>query len=345
MKTTRQFRLCFAMIAAAALSGWVNPAAMASINDNACEATTLSTSARVSASDGTEFNVETRYKSPFQALYVRTGEGASQLAVEGPTDWTEQDGTMSDGSDFTRLFVLGHQYHALIFLFDGFSEGVYVEEVGLTPFPLGTRIDTVTHKGRVQSMQFKFPEIDPITVSFQHWKEEGDRAIPYQARIDDGRQIYTYDYDKVEFEAMTDLEFVSALPGNVPADVRLYRLHRALLAAHCLGDADLMAELSADEMVYVSNGSRRIVTQDQMRSRFETVFDDVNYQSYSDLALPIIEVSEDGTFGVAHVTVRAEGETADGPFSQDWAWALTARKFDDGWKHTGNSSSAKISQR
>jgi ketosteroid isomerase-like protein len=118
------------------------------------------------------------------------------------------------------------------------------------------------------------------------------------------------------------------------------RLHRSLLAAHCLGDADTLADLSTQESVNSNRGVLSSIAREDMRSRFSGLFEKIDYVHYEDIADPVIKVSSSGDIGWAAVNVRARSAVKDGgqAFDDQWSWIMLAEKVDGQWLHAGNAS-------
>jgi len=110
-----------------------------------------------------------------------------------------------------------------------------------------------------------------------------------------------------------------------------------------MGDADLMAELSAPTVIGANRGELHETTNDDLRTRFGSLFEMLNYQVYDDLADPVIEVAESGDVGWIAVNVRAAGVVREtgASFDNEWSWIMTMRKIDGVWLHSGNASSVK----
>jgi ketosteroid isomerase-like protein len=113
-----------------------------------------------------------------------------------------------------------------------------------------------------------------------------------------------------------------------------------LLAAHCLGDADLMADLSAPETVIASRGRLYRPSREATRAQFTSAFEKFDYEAYIDLEPPVISIAQSGDLGIIAVNVRAVGRDreTDEAFTNRWAWFMTVAKIDGHWLHTGNAS-------
>ncbi len=123
--------------------------------------------------------------------------------------------------------------------------------------------------------------------------------------------------------------------------VQVYRLHRTLLAAHCLGDADLIANLSAPEVIVAGRGELYRESSESMRAQFTALFERLDYREYHDIVLPELKLS--GDLGWIGVNVRAVGEDKEGgaPFDDQWAWIMVVEKRDGAWLHAGNASNRR----
>ena len=105
-------------------------------------------------------------------------------------------------------------------------------------------------------------------------------------------------------------------------------------------DADLMAELSAAEILIAGRGNLLWSSDNETRDRFKSVFQRVDYTEYHDIVLPVIEVSQAADIGWIGVNVRAIGSdiSTGTAFDDQWAWIMLVKKIDDDWVHAGNAS-------
>lgn len=159
-------------------------------------------------------------------------------------------------------------------------------------------------------------------------------------RIDDGSQTFDYRFTNVEVGKRTPLWFFEAVAAPAIDEVQIWRLHRQLLAAHCLGDAELVADLSASESVIASRGELFAETRANIRKQFAALFGRLDYTAYHDLVPPVIEVAESGDVGWIAVNAGAVGHSLDTgePFDDRWAWVMMVRKRHNRWLHAGNTS-------
>jgi ketosteroid isomerase-like protein len=123
--------------------------------------------------------------------------------------------------------------------------------------------------------------------------------------------------------------------------VQVHRLHRKLLAAHCLGDAEMIANSSAPQVLSANRGELREFSRAAVRERFSALFKTVNYTAYRDIEMPVIDISASSDLGWIGVNVRASGSVVKtgAPFSDQWAWVMMVKKIDNVWMHAGNASS------
>jgi hypothetical protein len=95
-------------------------------------------------------------------------------------------------------------------------------------------------------------------------------------RSDDGERMFDYHYSKISVTPRSPLWFFDTVRAPPLDYVQVYRLHRKLLAAHCLGDADLIAKLSVPVVQTASRGELRQVPNDAIRDRFTALFQTVD---------------------------------------------------------------------
>ncbi len=341
-------RLCTRLCSVLIVAGYIGDASAT----DACSTTAVKAAADVSVSDGSSFRTESYFHSADQAAIRHIGETDQIIVVEGPLSWVRVGEEAEAGSEFHKLFALGHQYHALLLHFDQVAgEPRDTERVSLGgeeqrarsgDYPYGGIVHLVESAapGRPAGLKFEFPDIPPIEVTFSDWQQHGDTELPYLATIDDGERVFNYHYTNIEIAADSPLWFHKATGTPALDELEVYRLHRRLLAAHCLGDAGLMTQLSAESVVSANNGKLTQASRESMRERFTGLFERVNYTEYHDIAAPVIEVADSSDIGWIAVNVRAVGaEIATGEsFDTQWAWLMTVRKVDGEWLHAGNAS-------
>ncbi|MEM7503886.1 MAG: hypothetical protein AAF417_17680 [Pseudomonadota bacterium] len=321
---------------------------------DACSDYGIIAHADVTVSDGSSFSTEAYYHSANTAAIRHLGASDQTIAVEGPVAWVQVGEEAELGGDFHKVFALGHQYHALLENFDAIVPDVRDTAQSFRGQVLPARSGEYPYGGAVHlvggrdspplGLVFEFPDAAPIEVVFSEWRTVGGkrerRERPYRAEIHDGERVFDYSYTKVENADRSPLWFVEALPAPSLDELRVYRLHRALLAAHCLGDAQLMADLSAENVVIANRGQLSTTTRTDMRDRFAQVFERVDYTEYHDLMPPEVRVSETGDIGWIGVNVRAVGidRQSGVGFDDQWAWLMTVQKIDGRWLHTANAS-------
>ena len=340
----------FIPIVATSFALWSSPAAAT----DACTTNAIHTIADVSVSDGTTYKTETAFHTGNNAMIHFTREDESTIAVEGPVAWSRDKNGETIADDFMRSFVLGHQFHAFILHFSEIATNISnvtsvtfnrEDRLGFSgDLPFGGKVVLVgSNQQKPDGFVFKFDDTPPINISLLDWRKNKSRELPYHIQINDQERVFDYHYTKVEIAERTPLWFMNEVTAPDIDTVQLYRLHRKLLAAHCMGDADLMASLTAPETLVASRGDLFQSSDQETRSRFNSVFNRVVYSHYTDLSDPEIEVAASGDIGWVGVNVRAEGaEVKSGdPFDDQWAWVMLARKIDGVWRTAGNASNSK----
>ena len=342
MATRKRARLFLIALAIAA------PLAEAS---DACSRRAIIATADVTVSDGTAFRTEALFHSREAAAIRHIREPEQLVAVEGPGSWYRVGDKTGQGEAFHKVFALGHQYHAFLLHFDELADDVRATRVDFNgkdrsaltgSYPYGGTVHMVSGDvhGRPAGMRFEFEDNAPINVTFDDWLGEAGAALPFLAIIDDGERTFEYRYDEVLIEQRSPFWFFEATGDPGLDETGVYRLHRTLLAAHCLGDAALMAARSVPNVVSANRGTISSIARSAMSERFTAVFDRLDYREYHDLRPPVVEVSESGDLGWIAVEVRAIGtdrESGDA-FDNQWAWLMAVRKIDGRWLHAGNAS-------
>ncbi|MEO1137031.1 MAG: nuclear transport factor 2 family protein, partial [Pseudomonadota bacterium] len=295
------------------------------------------------------------YRDGLETVVRFVSDETRFLAIEGPVAWIRSGDQVSLASAVDRRFVTGHQFHALAFHFnDIIANAQAVKAVVLDDaaydgqrgdFPDGgtaTLLEDET--GKAIGLILALPDTTEITVSYGDWRRMADGVlVPFSTKVTHEGVVYDYQYTDVSFAAGDAVSFHEAYPAPAIDAVQVHRLHRSLLAAHCRGDAQMMAQLTAPEALIANRGEVAVTSPDDMKTRFASVFSRVDYRAYLDLEQPAIEVAESGDIGWAVVKVRAEGEVIEtgDAFSDQWAWALLAKKVDGVWLHAGNASNLK----
>lgn len=323
---------------------------------NACVSEVITSHAQVAVSDGSEYAVETYYRSADEAVVSFQGPQASDIIAEGPYAWYRQGEKAGLAGDAEKRFALGHQYHAMILYFadiiTDIVEDEAIELLGETrhgrtgQYPNGGTVSLVDgeQSGQPAGLVMRLPDETPIHVTLHDWREtDAGQALPDRIEIHHGESVFTYEYTSVEITQGDVLDFHQryASPGTDAIDI--YRLHRALLAAHCRGDAGLIASLSAPETLVAGGGELHTPSDEDTRAQFTDLFEQLNYTAYHDLKPPVIEVAAGGDLGWAGVEVRAVAEVKESGAKIDdqWAWIMLVKKIDGTWRHAGNASNRR----
>lgn len=323
---------------------------LAQAND-ACHGTAITATADVTASDGKQYGVQTHYRSPYESSLSFLREDPAQLVVEGPHAWVRTPTAEQAGSDFHKLFALGHQFHALLIHFDAVMSDVVQTTLELDNRTWQARSGSIPHGGTVTligsdleqpaGMRFEYPQTPVIDVRYSDWRDTGDRSLPWQITIDDGSRTFDYRFSDVSIANQSPLWFMQSVQAPALDSLQVYRLHRQLLAAHCLGDASLISERSADPSTSTDGGTLSSISRTDMHSRFTQLFDQISYTEYSDLLDPLIEIADSGDLGWVQASVRTRGfvQASGADFDHQWAWTMLVRKVDGQWLNAGTSSS------
>jgi hypothetical protein len=321
-------------------------------SSDACSTLAIKAAADVTVSDGSSFQIETSFQSRDVSAIRHIRDPHQLIVVEGPHSWTQLGETATIGTDFHKLFALGHQFHAFLLRFEELVSSVPRREdvqfngesrqaVG-GDYPYGGKVYLIqgADTKRPMGLLFEFPEDTVISVKFDDWRDEGDVTLPFHLQIDDGQRVFDYHYSDMSITSESPLWFFNDIPSPRIDVVQVYRLHRKLLAAHCLGDADMIANLSAPEIISASRGKLEKTTNEAMRERFTALFQSLDYTEYHDLVAPAIELSEDATLGWIGANVEAQGTVTETgtSFSSQWAWIMMVRKINNVWLHAGNAS-------
>lgn len=319
---------------------------------DACSIRAILTSADVTVSDGSAFKTQSFFHSIDGAAIRHIRDSDQTVVVEGPLSWVSVGGRSQLGTSFHKLFALGHQYHAFLLHFPELADNPRkterlifrgnVHRAQSGNFPYGGTVHLIegAESQRPVGLLFEFPESTAIQVTFSDWQKVDGAELPFRAEIDDGERVFDYRYSSIETAPGSPLWFYETVSAPELDQIQVYRLHRKLLAAHCLGDAELLSKLSAEQIISANNGELARAPNDSIRERFTALFERLDYSEYHDIAMPIIEISESSDLGWIGVNVRAVGsvkETGD-PFDNQWAWLMIVRKVDGHWRHAGNAS-------
>lgn len=320
---------------------------------DACSRRAVVTAAEVTVSDGTAFSTRSYFQSRDAAAIRHMRESERVVAVEGPLSWASAGDDARLGSTFEKLFALGHQYHAFLLHFDelvdnprdtdgvAFAGGSHRARSGDYPYGgIVHRIDGAD-ASRPAGLVFEFSGQAPIYVSFSDWQPVAAVELPFVAEIDDGERVFVYRYTSVEIARRSPLWFFESVDAPALDPLLVYRLHRTLLAAHCLGDAALIADLSTGHVVSANNGRLAETPRAAVRERFASLFERLDYTAYHDLADPVIRLADSSDLGWIGVNVRAVGSDrrTGAAFDDRWAWLMIVRKVEGRWLHAANAAS------
>jgi ketosteroid isomerase-like protein len=338
-----------AVLAAALLA---TPAAHAS---DACDPAAIVTSADVRVSDGARYTLETFFNvSDIMATrQTRPNGEVNVMALEGPTIWTS--GATQQGGDLERTLTLGHQFHALLLNFDGlvgnartadvsYRGATRIARVGDWPYGQG-EVQLIMNRAntRPDALMMMFPGMGArIEIAFSNWRRVNGTSLPHRLSINDGSRTFDYRFTRIQTAPVSPNWFFNTLAAPEIDAVQVHRVHRRALAAHCLGDAAALAQLTAPESIDIARGEVTTFTQAETQTRFSGVFERLNYTAYNDTAWPIIEVAESGDVAWLAAQVQAVGtERQSGEaFGARWAWLMLFRKIDGAWRSTGVGASA-----
>lgn len=323
-------------------------------SSDACSGRAITATADVNVSDGSSFKIESYFHSKDSAAIRHIRDPQQIIVVEGPESWTRVGDETDLGNNFHKLFALGHQFHAFLLYFEDVVSDVQRnneirfenQEHRATSgdYPYGGVVHLIEgdDKSRPLGLLFEFPENAVVSVRFDDWRIAGDVTLPFDMRIDDGDRIFEYRYSAIDVTPKSPLWFFDTVSAPSIDSVQVYRLHRKLLAAHCLGDADMIANLSAPQVLSANRGVLRQISRDEIRERFSGLFQTVRYTEYHDIVMPVIDLAASSDFGWIGVNVRANGaDVKTGTtFSDQWAWVMMAKKIDNVWLHAGNASSS-----
>lgn len=328
----------------------------AAIADDACSTTALYTYADVTVSDGKTYAVETFYRSKDRATskFIRD-DGGSLHVVEGPFTWTQAGDkaelAKGDQGDFQRDFALGHQFHALMVNYRDIVTDIEpvsgVEFAGGKTSALKGMRDTGGAvylidgevPGRPAGLRYDVGDLK-IDIIASAWREVGGTETPFALLIDDGTRTFDYQFKSVDMTDKPLMWYYDSVPSPAIDEIDILRLHKKALVAHCIGDAAMMASLSAPSPVIANNGSIFDTSPEQTLAVFTNVFERRKYSNYIATRYPSVNVSTAGDIGWAAVQVNAIGMTvATGqPFDEHWAWFMLAKKIDGQWRMAGNAS-------
>jgi hypothetical protein len=321
-------------------------------SSDACSEQAILTSADVSVSDGTSFRTRSYFQSREINAIRHIRDTDQVIAVEGPQAWVRVGHKSERGAEFHKVFSLGHQFHAFLLNFEeigtnfrheqeiNFAGGV--RRATSADLPYGGAVHMVAGDDAAHPVGFllEVPDSSPISVYFRDWRNVGERELPFLVKIDDGERVFDYRFTEIDLTTRSPLWFFEELEAPTIDPVQIFRLHRKILAAHCLGDAKLMADLSAARIIVAGRGELTQVSNADILGRFTSVFERLDYTNYFDIVTPLIEVSDASDLGWIAANVRAIGadrETGES-FDDQWAWVMMVKKVSGEWLHFGNAS-------
>jgi len=324
--------------------------------DEACLNEAIATSANVTTSYGKSYRVETWYRTPGEVAVNFDNDKPNFMAIEGPLAWTRDAAKATLVGDKEKRIIVGHQFHALAFRFDeifydvkpvrnvSFRGEKHAGRKGLIPGGGATTLVVGDDESRPLGLIIEQPGAKPLEVTYDDWRETpSGRFAPWRVVIKENEKTFDYSYTDIVFDDHDAVDYQERYAAPAIDEVAVFRLHRALLAAHCRGDAAMMAALTAPEGVVASRGDLLDVSRADTHQQFQAVFARSFYASYADIQPPVIAVSKGGDVGWVVVNVRPEGtmlKTGE-PFAGQWAWAILARKIDGVWLSVGNISNAR----
>lgn len=328
-------------------------AAPATASD-ACSTRAIVTAAEVSVSAGSSFRTESFFHGTDSAAIQHVYDQPQWIVVEGPQSWIRAGEEARLGSGFHKLFALSHQYHAMLAHFEDFLAGAPVAQTVTFAgrearaaggeFIYGGHLSLVAGASAARPLGIRqaVPDGPVIEAEFLDWRKHNGTDLPHHVRIDDGERVFDYRYTSIETMERSPLWYFEAVPAPDIDAVQLYRLHRSLLAAHCLGDAELIARLSTPEVLLATRGELVTATRDEVLAQFRSLVGRLDYTAYTDLRPPVITVAESGDLAWLGVNVRLQATAlaSQERIDQQWAWVMLARKSQGQWLHAGNASSA-----
>ena len=128
----------------------------------------------------------------------------------------------------------------------------------------------------------------------------------------------------------------AAAAADLEAERReLLRLAAEARAAHLAYDPAPLLRAHGDGFVSVSNGKVSKPTREESLRMFTGYFESVRFETWDDLAPPLVTLSDDGTLATMLIQkrVRILPKSGAGAGSEtDWAWLETWRKHDGQWR-------------
>ena len=210
-----------------------------------CSSPAVRTTADVTVSDGSSYQTESYFHDFDMAAIRFIDENEQVFAVEGPWSWISQNGQAQLGSDFHKLFALGHQYHALLLYFDDLGQDSRQAEQlvfngenyrGITSdYPYGGTMHLIEGKdpARPSGILFEFPDAPRIESRFSDWRDSHGATVPYHIQVDDGDRVFSYRYADIELMPQPPEWFFQAVKAPELGEIKIYREQRKETAASC----------------------------------------------------------------------------------------------------------------
>lgn len=210
-----------------------------------CSSRAIRTAADVTVSDGSSYQTESYFHDIDMAAIRFVDENEQVIAVEGPWSWMSQNGDAQLGSDFHKLFVLGHQYHALLRYFDDlslnsrktqrleFNGGTHR---GITRnYPYGGTIHLIdgNDPARPSGLLFEFPDTPRIESRFSDWRDSHGVTVPYQIEVDDGNLVFIYRYTDIDLTPQSPEWFFDTVKAPELGEIEVYREQRKQATSNC----------------------------------------------------------------------------------------------------------------
>ena len=131
--------------------------------------------------------------------------------------------------------------------------------------------------------------------------------------------------------------------ADIKSDERaLLALHEKARQAHLRGDAVMLTEDMADEVLDSGRGAFDRVTREQFLQRFTNYFKTAKYSSFDNMVPPVAHVAPDGNSGWVAVQIKAHitNTAPDKPPEEtdfQYAWLATFEKQQGKWRMTAIS--------
>lgn len=321
--------------------------------------TGLSVKATCSGPDGA-FDTEVSSFRPSWVRFRQTrGEAATEIWSGPERTWgIEANGEAKDYGPGVRSFVRAHEFHfevlevATRFTDHRVGSTTTIREQPCTTLLMkdamgqgaSLYLNAETHLPVMLEVN---PEgaAGPVRTYFEDWQSKAGVQLFHAFDLTEGSErTFRYDYQTIEPNAVSALQFVEPTPANQSDD------RHALLAileegrqAHLQTDAARLVANIADELIEVSAGTINRRTRSDVEDLFTRMFDGATYQQWADTEPPRLKLSADGTLAwvtrrvaVRRTRVGAEGQ--EQPRSFVSAYSSTYEKRDGSWRMTSVTS-------